>query len=109
MNLRDEHIHMVDLTIGEEADNDDKENSTARLFGNFVGPFGGLTPENELTTFTDSHDLGEDEESDPRQGLDGVIKIKLILSDVLLRSGLLLRVWWCSMLTLFSVMSVLAW
>jgi len=100
---------MVNLTIGEEADDDDKENGTARLLGNSVSPSGGLAPDNELTTFTDSHDLGEDEESDPRQGLDGVIKIKLILSDVLLWSWLLLRVWWLSMLTLLSMMSMLAW
>lgn len=96
VDLVDELVHVAHLSESEEADEDDEEHAAGRLLAYSVGPCGTLSPGHELSAFADGGDLCEDEEGQPRAGLDSVIKIELILGDEFLLVGLgtSLVLWW---------------
>lgn len=83
MNSLHDLMHVVTLMSSVEAHKNNKNESKARFLSKSLGGSNSVSPNHHLSTFANSANLGENEKENGGQSLEGIVKLKLLVSDVL--------------------------
>jgi len=76
-------VNMATLVSSVDAHQNNEHQSEARFLSESLGGSNSVSPDHHLSAFTNSANLGENEEENGGQSLEGIVELELLVSDEL--------------------------